>query len=251
MTNYRESPYDLDTGVQLPSSMDGTHYPSTGIRVVTSGGVALGSVALPVDVTNHADGSILIGPALGPIKTASGEPVYFLDKGLVLTVPPTNLLTQEQQQILADIINRQLISFQQPALEAEAIAKDIAMDPTVFHWHRCNTIDEMQTYYLSRLPAIREAARACGYAIGLHGSTRRDLDLIAVPWVAAFSSKDQLAKAIQQAACGLSRETYEWERKPNGRMAVSFPICWTEWHDMISAGHIDLSVMMDGSAALI
>jgi hypothetical protein len=112
-----------------------------------------------------------------------------------------------------------------------------------FRWHRCATIDDMQDFYLSRLPSIRIAARECGYAIGLHGSARRDFDLIAVPWVEVFKSKDDLARAIHGAACGLGRETYVWERKPHGRMAVSFPICWTEWHDMISAGHIDLSVM--------
>lgn len=112
-----------------------------------------------------------------------------------------------------------------------------------FRWHRCATVDEMQAFYLSRLPAIREAARECGYAIGLHGSTRRDLDLIAVPWVASFKPKEELAAAIHHAACGLRRSAYQWEQKPSGRVAASFPICWTEWHDMISAGHIDLSVM--------
>ena len=116
-------------------------------------------------------------------------------------------------------------------------------DDRPFRWHMCNTIDEMEIFYQSCLPAIREAARLCGYAIGLHGSLRRDLDLIAVPWVETYKSKNELAAAIQKVACGLHRSTYEWEKKPNGRYAVSFPICWTEWHDMISAGHIDLSVM--------
>lgn len=36
-----------------------------------------------------------------------------------------------------------------------------------------------------KLPDFRliwEVARGCGYAIGLHGSMKRDVDLIAVPW---------------------------------------------------------------------
>lgn len=113
-------------------------------------------------------------------------------------------------------------------------------------WYRCETVDQMQAFYLARLPAMRNAAKECGYALGLHGTLRRDLDLIAVPWVVDKepTSKDDLAHAIQDAACGLSREgPYVWEEKPWGRKATAFPICTTAWHDMISAGHVDLSVM--------
>lgn len=115
-----------------------------------------------------------------------------------------------------------------------------------FRWHHCASVDEMHEFYLSRLPAIREAARECGYAIGLHGSTLRDLDLIAVPWIKDAETKDALAGAIHRAACGLHRPRYEWEAKPCGRLATSFPICWTEWdgcYGIPNLGHIDLSVM--------
>lgn len=110
-------------------------------------------------------------------------------------------------------------------------------------WYQVNTIDEMQEFYLSRLPAIKAAAKECGYAIAVHGSCRRDFDLMAMQWVEDCSDIDTLAKAIQKAACGFFHETYDWENKPNGRKAASFPICWCNWHDMVSAGHIDLSVM--------
>lgn len=111
-------------------------------------------------------------------------------------------------------------------------------------WHHVATIDEMHAFYLSRLPAIRKAAREHGYAIGVHGSLRRDFDLIAMRWHDGASDKDTLAHAIAMAACGISRDgPYEWEQKPSGRVATSFPICWTEWHGMISAGHIDLSLI--------
>ena len=116
-----------------------------------------------------------------------------------------------------------------------------------FKWHLCNTIDEMQAFYLSRLPAIREAAREHGYAIGLHGSTRRDFDLIAMPWTKTPSDKETLVRAIHWAACGLYSASYHWTIKPVGRLATSFPICWTEFpgrHDMIGPGHIDLSLML-------
>lgn len=109
-------------------------------------------------------------------------------------------------------------------------------------WFKCHTVDEMQAFYMSRLPAIREAAKLCGYAIGLHGSTRRDLDLIAMPWSGNWANHNDLAIAVQTAACGFAMTKYQWETKHNLRIATCFPICWTEWNGMISAGHIDLSV---------
>lgn len=122
-------------------------------------------------------------------------------------------------------------------------------------WFDARTIDEMQAFYLSRLPAIRTAAQEHGYAIGLHGSTRRDFDLMAMQWRADASDKDSLARAIADAACGIRREgAYDWEVKPSGRVATSIPICWTDhsnpdFDNMISAGHIDLSIIITAAPA--
>jgi len=116
-------------------------------------------------------------------------------------------------------------------------------------WFKARTIDEMQSFYFSRLPAIREAARQHGYAIGLHGSARRDFDLMAMQWTSEASNKDTLAHAIAIAACGITCDgPYRWEKKPNGRAAVSICICWAdhsnpEFNGMLSVGHIDLSVI--------
>ena len=114
---------------------------------------------------------------------------------------------------------------------------------TAIEWHEVTSIDEMQDFYLGCLPAVRDAARESGFAIGLHGSTRRDLDLIAVPWVESHAGNEYLARAIHKAACGFTNTSYHWTEKPCGRVATSFPICWPTWHDMISAGCIDLSIV--------
>jgi hypothetical protein len=111
-----------------------------------------------------------------------------------------------------------------------------------FKWVRCMTPDDIERFFESILPVIRATAKEIGYAIGVHGSMRRDLDLIAVPWVATHSNKDHLARAIQIAACGISSDSYQWEEKPCGRVAASFPVCWTQ-HDIRGNGHIDLSVV--------
>lgn len=124
-----------------------------------------------------------------------------------------------------------------------AAPQPVAQTYTLGQWFQADTVDELQAFYLARLPAIRQAAQAHGYAIGLHGSTRRDLDLIAAAWRDGASDADTLAHAIAHAACGIDRAgAYEWERKPVGRLATSIPICWTAWHGQPGAGHIDLSV---------
>jgi len=113
-------------------------------------------------------------------------------------------------------------------------------------WVVVKSVQEMQDFYLSILPNIREVAKSHGYALGLHGSTTRDFDLIAVPWIDTFSDKDTLAREIQKAACGFTMK-YDWENKPNNRFAVSFPICFIDYtvfkDERLSLGHIDLSVI--------
>lgn len=110
-------------------------------------------------------------------------------------------------------------------------------------WFEAKDRDELAAFYASRLPAIREAAQLHGYAIGVHGSLRRDMDLIAAPWREGASDKDVLAHAIANAACGITRDgPYQWEAKPAGRVATSIPCCWPTWHGEAGAGHIDLSV---------
>jgi hypothetical protein len=120
-----------------------------------------------------------------------------------------------------------------------------------FRWVHIHDKDELEAFYRSVLPAIREAARALGYAIGVHGSMRRDLDLIAVPWTEDAADRDTLARAIHRAACGLENGGADhWEQKPCGRVATALPICWTERSEALppepSLGHIDLSVVNPG-----
>lgn len=118
-------------------------------------------------------------------------------------------------------------------------------------WFHVTSVDEMHAFYLSRLPAIRAAAREHGYAIGIHGSTRRDFDLMAMPWREDAADRDTLAHAIAKAACGLGRAgAYDWTVKPAGRFATSIPICWNELEPRVDGqGIIDLSVMSAPAAA--
>lgn len=98
---------------------------------------------------------------------------------------------------------------------------------------------EIEAHYQWAIPRVREAAKKHGYAIGVHGSMKRDLDLIAVPWRENPADLDTLAKAIQAAASGLVDTHYDWEQKPCGRVGATFHIGSKAW--------IDLSVMPAGS----
>lgn len=84
--------------------------------------------------------------------------------------------------------------------------------------------------YAAVLPALRERARELGYALGLHGSLVRDMDLIAAPWVAEAVSSDELAEALQAVLGGWvgpeSGKVLTWAElqkcsKPHGRTAYT------------------------------
>jgi hypothetical protein len=87
---------------------------------------------------------------------------------------------------------------------------------------------------------IRAVARDCGYAIAVHGSTTRDLDLVAVPWsVEAVSAQDLVDTLCD--VIPLVAKPSEWpiapnpESKPWGRL--SWALC-----GVTGVEYVDLSV---------
>ena len=90
--------------------------------------------------------------------------------------------------------------------------------------------------YATLYPVLAEAARKCGYALALHGTMTRDLDLIAVPWTDEALCAHDLFKALIVASRGhITPELERCEHKPNGRMAYSILLD--------NGAFIDLSVM--------
>lgn len=89
------------------------------------------------------------------------------------------------------------------------------------------------------LPSIREAARFQGYAIAVHGSLKRDIDLIAVPWTDQAKPADELVRVVKGAVGGVLGDCLSIggpSQKPHGRIA------YTLAHPGF-AGEIDLSIM--------
>lgn len=105
--------------------------------------------------------------------------------------------------------------------------------------------DRCRRLYRLTIDAIRDAARKNGYAVGVHGSLARDIDLIAVPWSEDAVSATELAEAVRAAAAKANplgvafvsqSDTQPCPRaKPHGRL------CWA--FQLGGGPYIDLSVM--------
>jgi len=100
--------------------------------------------------------------------------------------------------------------------------------------------EECAKRYPDALLIATRVARDYGYAVAVHGSRVRDLDLIAVPWTAEARPTLDLVAALEVALGGFvtdrNSDGLTWPReKPHGRRA---------WVIHLGAGpYIDLSVV--------
>ena len=89
--------------------------------------------------------------------------------------------------------------------------------------------------YVGILSILVDAARPHGYALGLHGSLARDMDLIAVPWVEDASPPGVLANALAERIAWVHEGIDGPVLRPHGRLS---------WSICVGFGaYIDLSVM--------
>lgn len=75
---------------------------------------------------------------------------------------------------------------------------------------------------------LRERAKVFGYALAVHGSLERDIDLIAVPWTDEARAPERLARGLRQVLSqiypiGLEVPPNDANPKPHGR------VCWSWW----------------------
>lgn len=89
------------------------------------------------------------------------------------------------------------------------------------------------------LPAVRAAALFKGYAVAVHGTLKRDIDLIAVAWTEAAVEPDEIVQTICGAIGGILGNCLRYHgptAKPHGRVAYT----------LLHPGHlgeIDLSII--------
>lgn len=98
------------------------------------------------------------------------------------------------------------------------------------------------------VPAMRITAERLGYALGVHGSLERDIDVIACPWTSAAVPSWELAAAIQKTCAEVAGRAFslEHETKPYfmGGCAGSKPHGRRTWVFHLGGGpYVDLSVM--------
>ena len=74
------------------------------------------------------------------------------------------------------------------------------------------------------LPPLRLAARGCGYAVTVHGSLARDIDLVAIPWEDRVDTPELLVQRLCGVLAGMVGRALPmntWTDKPQGRRAVT------------------------------
>lgn len=87
------------------------------------------------------------------------------------------------------------------------------------------------------IKAIRWACVRSGYALAVHGTRRRDLDLLAVPWSDDSETVGRLLKRIVEAGFIHSKP----EKKPHGRIA--YVVHRSGEYREMGCDYIDLSIM--------
>lgn len=94
------------------------------------------------------------------------------------------------------------------------------------------------------MPAIKRNARKMGYAVAIHGSQLRDIDLVAIPWTDNALSAKSFVRYLYKVVALVNPKGRVFmspssglkpSQKPNGRQAWSIHIGWHTY--------IDLSVM--------
>jgi hypothetical protein len=76
------------------------------------------------------------------------------------------------------------------------------------------------------LPGLQLAARGCGYALAVHGSLARDIDLLAVAWTEQAETPELLVNRLCGALAAFTGRAINltragWTEKPHGRLACT------------------------------
>lgn len=101
--------------------------------------------------------------------------------------------------------------------------------------------------YVALYPMLVQVARRHGYALAIHGSLHRDMDLVAIPWVDEASDPLSLIRAFKKATKMVIQhdemdhlvKDCRPTKKPHGRTAYSLHVTN---HGMYG-GYLDISIM--------
>ncbi len=99
----------------------------------------------------------------------------------------------------------------------------------------------VETLLAEILPALQLSARGCGYALTVHGSLARDIDLVAIPWTSTADKPELLVQRLCGALSAflgraINLRADDWAEKPHGRRALTIILPG-------NCPEIDLSIM--------
>ena len=95
----------------------------------------------------------------------------------------------------------------------------------------------MPVIYASYYGILKEVAKENGYALALHGSISRDMDLIAVKWTSTAVEKDMLIERIVKAL-GVKGMESKLKGKEKAYNRTSYIVSTGE-------GYLDINVIGD------
>lgn len=102
----------------------------------------------------------------------------------------------------------------------------------------------MTDYYWNILFKIRAIAKMYGYAIAFHGSGKRDLDLVAIPWTDEACDSEALVTHLVEHLGAWKKQTEKEDYpilKPHGRKCYVLFVPNKPGYGC--RGYVDLSVM--------
>lgn len=79
---------------------------------------------------------------------------------------------------------------------------------------------------------LRNSAMDCGWALGLHGSLKSDMDIMAMPWVEGAKPVEEMVQALSDC---FTENPYKGThlipnyKKPNNRVVYTMTI-WADFH---------------------
>ncbi len=73
--------------------------------------------------------------------------------------------------------------------------------------------------YSHRMAEIQSAGRSCGYAIAIHGSMQRDLDVVAIAWTEHAMPPNSLIAHFQNLGMTIGPDSPK--EKPHGRITYT------------------------------
>jgi hypothetical protein len=102
--------------------------------------------------------------------------------------------------------------------------------------------------YATLLPPLSEAARSVGYALAVHGTMARDLDVVAIPWTDKATSAEEVVRAMAETVARRAGDDLvigyphsSAPTLPHGRQCYSIPFRMGGEAD--DPGYVDVAVM--------